>query len=111
VVLRGGIWLPADNVKTPLENVPGRAVGRIVRDTRARVQTDGVDLGRFRDKVPRATLHHHSGVFLVASAPSAVKVPDEKFQPPSAPHPHTRQGQVAGAPEAALQLIDHERCR
>jgi len=107
---RGISRLPADNIKTPLENVPDRAIGGIVRDTRARVQTDGVDLGRFRGEVPRATLHHH-GAFLVASAPIAAEMPDEEFQPPVAPHPHPRQRQVAGAPEAALQLIDYERRR
>jgi len=110
-VLAGGItWLPADNIKTLLEDVPDRVIGGIVRDTRARVQADGVDLGRFRGEVPRATLHHH-GAFLVASAPTAAEMLDEEFQPPIAPHPHTRQRQVAGAPESALQLIDYERGR
>lgn len=72
---------------------------------------DGTDSGRFRDEAPGTALATlRRGACLVAGAPTVAKVTQQKFRPPISTRSHERR-EVAGTPEAALQLIDGERGR
>lgn len=73
------------------------------------MQTDGIDLGRFRNKASSTVLHHH-GAFLVTTASIIAQIFYQEFRTPISTRSHARR-EIAGTSKAVFQLIDHKRRR
>lgn len=94
--------LPANDTEMFLKvsHRTAREIITIAKTSRARMQTDGVDLGGFRGEVS-FTVSQHRFAFIVTAAPIVVEVLHKKFRTPVPTRLYARH-EVDGAPKDAL---------